>query len=48
MEEGNEKEILDRYKVQIDLYSSTVEKITGKKVKEKFLYLFYLEKSIKY
>ncbi|MGL5245341.1 MAG: helicase-exonuclease AddAB subunit AddA [Sarcina sp.] len=48
VEEGNENEMLEKYKVQIDLYSNTIEKITGKKVKEKFLYLFYLEKSIKY
>ncbi|MPQ44130.1 helicase-exonuclease AddAB subunit AddA [Clostridium tarantellae] len=48
VEDGSEKELLDRYKVQIDLYSSTIEKVTGKNVKEKFLYLFYLEKSIKY
>lgn len=47
-EEGMEQEILDRYQVQIQLYADTLEKITGKKVKEKWLYLFGLEKGIRY
>lgn len=33
--------IKERYKVQIDYYSTALEAITGVKVKEKYLYLFY-------
>lgn len=33
--------IKERYKVQIDYYSTALEVITGLKVKEKYLYLFY-------
>lgn len=45
---GEEMLILDRYKVQIDLYSETLERILGKKVSEKYLYLFGINKEIKY
>lgn len=48
VEEGKEEKILERYKVQIDLYSQTLERILGKKVDEKYLYLFGVEKDIKY
>jgi ATP-dependent helicase/nuclease subunit A len=33
--------IKDRYKLQIDFYVKALEKITGKKVIEKYIYLFY-------
>lgn len=33
--------ILEKYKVQIDYYTRALEKITGKTVKEKYIYLFY-------
>lgn len=42
-----EKTIEKRYKVQIDYYTEAIERITGKKVKERYLYLFYLEKQLK-
>lgn len=42
------EEILKKYKIQIDLYSDTLEKITGKRVKEKYLYLFYSDEEVKY
>ncbi|MGL4654276.1 MAG: helicase-exonuclease AddAB subunit AddA [Sarcina sp.] len=48
VEVGKEEKILERYKVQIDLYSQTLEQILGKKVDEKYLYLFGIEKDIKY
>ncbi|GFP78289.1 helicase-exonuclease AddAB subunit AddA [Clostridium fungisolvens] len=48
VEEGNEQLIKDRYEVQLNYYSDTLEKITGKKVKEKYLYLFGLDKEVKY
>lgn len=45
---GKEEELLDRYKVQIDLYTETLEKIIGKKIKERYLYLFGVDKEVKY
>lgn len=33
--------IRERYKVQIDFYTKALENITGKKVVEKYIYLFY-------
>lgn len=48
VENGKEKEILDRYKVQIDLYTETLERVIGKKVKERYLYLFGIDKEVKY
>ena len=38
--EGKEDIIKDRYKFQLDYYSRALEKITGKRVKAKFIYLF--------
>ncbi|WP_019907255.1 helicase-exonuclease AddAB subunit AddA [Thermoanaerobacter indiensis] len=35
------EEIKEKYKVQIDLYAKALEKITGKRVKEKYIYLFF-------
>lgn len=46
VEEGNEESIKERYRVQIQYYKEAIEKITGKKVKESYLYLFYLDKEI--
>ncbi|MGV3152510.1 helicase-exonuclease AddAB subunit AddA [Sarcina ventriculi] len=48
VENGKEKEILDKYKVQIDLYTETLERVIGKKVKERYLYLFGIDKEVKY
>ncbi len=35
--------VIENYRIQIDLYAKALEKLTGKKVKEKYLYLFYLD-----
>jgi len=40
--------IKERYKVQIDYYTRALEKITGKKVVEKYLYLFDSGELVKY
>ena len=48
VEHGKEDELLERYKVQIDLYTETLEKIIGKKIKERYLYLFGIDKEVKY
>jgi len=41
------KEIIDRYRLQLDYYEEALEKITGKKVKERYLYLFNIDKEVK-
>ena len=47
VEEGNEEEIVDRYRTQLTYYKEALEKVTGKKVKESYLYLFYIDKVVK-
>lgn len=47
VEEGNEEEIIDRYRTQLNYYKEALEKVTGKKVKERYLYLFYIDKVVK-
>lgn len=37
----NREEIIEKYKVQINYYKKALEKITGKKVKEAYIYLFH-------
>lgn len=44
---GKEEEIINKYKVQIKYYKEAVEKITGKRVKEAYLYLFGINKEVK-
>lgn len=44
--EGMEEEIIDKYRVQLKYYKDAVEKITGKKVKASYLYLFGLSKEV--
>lgn len=39
--EGGEDSIRERYRIQLDYYTRALEKITGEKVKERYLYLFY-------
>lgn len=46
VENGNEEEMISKYTVQINYYKSALKKITGKEVKESYLYLFYLDKEI--
>ncbi|MFZ5969584.1 MAG: helicase-exonuclease AddAB subunit AddA [Bacillota bacterium] len=40
-------EIVNNYSIQIRLYREALEKITGRKVKESYLYLFYLDEEVK-
>lgn len=37
---GNKEDIREKYSIQIDCYARALEKMTGKKVKEKCIYLF--------
>jgi ATP-dependent helicase/nuclease subunit A len=43
---GNADFIINKYKHQLELYSRAVEIVTGRKVKESYLYLFDLDKEI--
>ena len=45
--EGMEEEVIDKYRIQLKYYKDAVEKITGKKVKESYLYLFGLNKAVR-
>ena len=40
IENGDIKPVIDRYAIQLRLYAEAIERSTGKKVKEKLLYLF--------
>ena len=39
-------ELIDKYKKQLDLYAEVLENLTGKKVKEKYIYLFGIDEDI--
>ena len=43
---ATKEELIGRYKAQLDYYGVTLEKLTGKKVKEKIIYSFYLNEEI--
>lgn len=45
--EGMKKELATRYKKQMDMYSTAIERSTGKKVKHKYLYFFDAGKTLK-
>ena len=42
----NREEVISRYKKQLDLYAEVLENLTGKKVKEKYIYLFGIDEDI--
>ncbi|MFR2300058.1 MAG: helicase-exonuclease AddAB subunit AddA, partial [Clostridium paraputrificum] len=46
VEQGNEEELINKYRMQIQHYKEALEKITKTKIKECYLYSFYLEKEI--
>lgn len=43
----NEDEIITRYNKQLEIYSKALTELTGKKVKEKYLYLFNIDKEVR-
>ena len=45
--DDNIDEITGKYEIQVALYKEALEQITGKKVKESYLYLFHLDKEVK-
>ena len=42
----SEKELIDRYHVQLDYYAQALERLTGMQVAEKIIYSFTLGKEI--
>lgn len=44
--EGEEHKLAERYRVQLDYYQRALEQVTGKAVKERFIYSMALQKSI--
>ncbi len=46
VEAGNEKELIDKYKVQLDLYRNALEQALNRKVDEVYIYSTYLDKTI--
>ena len=40
------QELVDRYRAQLNYYAHALERLTGKKVKEKIIYSFALQKEI--
>ena len=47
VENNNEKELIDKYKKQLDLYEKALQEALKRKVDEKYLYSTYLSKEIK-
>ncbi len=45
--EYNKNQLVEKYRIQIELYKEALEKITGKKVKESYLYLFSLDQEVR-
>ena len=45
--EENKTEVIDRYRKQLDLYADALTKLSGKRVKEKYLYLFNIDEEVK-
>lgn len=43
---GDTASIVEKYRVQIDYYTRALEKILGKKVKERYLYLFSIDSEV--
>lgn len=46
IEPGEEQSLVELYQVQLDCYGQALERLTGKRVKEKYLYSFRLGKAI--
>ena len=43
---GEEQKLVDLYHIQLEDYAQALERMTGRKVKEKYIYSFALKKSI--
>lgn len=47
VEKGKEDELIKKYRTQLEYYAQALERLTGKKVREKIIYSFGLGKEIK-
>ena len=47
IDDDNKQEVIDRYKKQMELYSDALSNLTGKKVKESYLYLFNVDEEVR-
>lgn len=45
--DGDTASVIKRYEIQLSLYKEALERITGKKVKETYLYLFDIDRGVK-
>ncbi len=45
---GRSEDLREKYRVQLDYYAKALERITGKRVKERYIYLFYNGDILKY
>lgn len=43
---GEEKKLIERYHTQLEDYGQALERMTGRRVKEKYIYSFALKKAI--
>lgn len=39
--------IKDRYRIQLEYYAKALKEMTGKDIKDKYIYLFYIDKTVK-
>ena len=46
VEQGNEQELIDKYKKQLEIYQRAIEQSMNKKVAKKYIYSVYLNKKI--
>lgn len=46
--EGGQRTIQERYRLQISYYARALEELTGKKIKQKFIYLFHTGEALEY
>lgn len=44
---GNEKYLLEKYRLQLEYYTEALQRLSGKEVKDKMIYSFYLEKELR-
>ena len=46
VEDGKEQDLVNKYRIQLDLYKQALEKSLNKKVSKTYIYSIYLEKEI--
>ena len=46
LEQGKERELAEKYEKQLSYYARALERLTGKRVKEKYIYSFGAGKAL--